>query len=399
MKKAEVMFISAALLLFVSAGVCLCDTFINNQTKETLHGYATSKTEAALTIVRTQEKGPVKLNLNEWTITRDRSGRNNKVIVLPVDDDIMREIETAAFEQEITADADEGPMLLLVEIDTPGGRVDLAQRMCATITKTTNCDVIAYIKGGPHGGAISAGSAVALACNKIYMANNTVIGAATLLTVTRTNDQNDKPKYSVSIQEKSNSMWRAYLASLAQQNNRPGLMARAMVDRSIAVIEVNQGGKRDFIDPVNKKPEQQVIRTWNKSGYLLTLTAQEAVDCTIADGLANSRQELLQKMGLNDANVVVDKKMANARKELEIADRKFDEIRKSLDMKIKQSQNPQTAAKALSILRGARSDFETLIFMAKKYPDMNLDVAKLESELNSVNAAYEKVTAETKNRR
>ncbi len=53
-------------------------------------------------------------------------------------------------------------MLILVEIDTPGGRVDLAQRMCAAITKNADCDVIAFVKGGQYGGAISAGAAVAL---------------------------------------------------------------------------------------------------------------------------------------------------------------------------------------------------------------------------------------------
>ena len=271
--------------------------------------------------------------------------------------------------------------------------------MCAAITKTTNCDVIAYIKGGQYGGAISAGSAIALACDKIYMANNTVIGAATLINISRVSDQGGKPKYALSIEEKSNSMWRAYLASLAQQNSRPGLLARAMVDRSIEVIEVNQAGKRDFIEPMNKKPQQETIRTWNKAGSLLTLTAQEAVECKIADGLVNSRQELLQQLKAADANVVVEKRMSNARRELEIVGRKLAEIRKSLDLKVKQAQNPQPAPKALSILRGARSDFETLIALAKKYPDLHFNVAALESELNSINAEYEKILMESKSRK
>ena len=125
--------------------------------------------------------------------TRDNLGRNNKVIVVPVDDAIMNEIETDAFEKAIADSSQEGPLLILVEIDTPGGRVDLAQRMCTAITKDADCNVIAFIKGGKYGGAISAGAAVALSCNKIYMANNTVIGAATLVTMpknkTRFKDQ------------------------------------------------------------------------------------------------------------------------------------------------------------------------------------------------------------------
>lgn len=400
MKKSEAIFALMVSLSFIFPGVCLSDTFTSNKTGEKLHGYVTSKIEAGLTCVHTEEKAIQKLNLNEWQITRDRVGRNNKVIVLPVENEIMLEIETAAFEQSISAGADDGPLLILVEIDTPGGRIDLAQRMCAAITKAkTYCDVIAFIEGGPNGGAISAGSAIALACDKIYMANNTIIGAATALTISQVKDRDNETKSAISVSEKINSMWRAYLASLAQQNNRPGLMARAMVDRSIEVVEVNQGGKRLFVEPMNKKPEQQSVRTWNKSGSLLTLTAQEAADCSIADGLVKSQQELLNNLQAGDANVIIDKRMANARKEIELVGRKIDEIRKSLDMKVKQAKTPQPTPKALAILRGARSDFETLVTLAKKYPDLQMDTAALEDELNSVNASYEKILMESKSRK
>ncbi len=399
MKKVEATVVFALTWQFVFAGICLSDTFTNRQTKEEVHGYAAGVSEAGQIKVRTLEKGEIVLNPNDWVAVRDRSGRNNKVIVLTVDEPIMYQLETETFEQAIAADANEGPLLILVEIDTPGGRVDYAKQMCAAIVQTTNCDVIAYIKGGQYGGAISAGSAIALACNKIYMANNTVIGAATIVNSTKAQEQGKDKSYKEVIDEKSSSAWRAFLASLAQHNNRSGLLARAMVDSSIDVIEVNQAGGRDFIEPVNKKPQQETVRTWNKSGSLLTLTAQEAAACSIADGLANSRQELLQQLGAGDANVAVEKRMANARRELELVGRKLAEIRKSLDMKIKQAQNPQPAPKALSILRGARSDFETLIALTKKYPDLPFDIAALESELNTINAEYEKILRESKSRK
>ena len=409
---------SAMIILF--AGVCLADTFTNRQTNEKLHGYTTTRLPGSAQSARrddsspktteaengtmsvfTQEKGLLKLNLNEWEIARDNLGRNNKVIVVPVDDAILYEIETDAFEKAIADGSDEGPLFILVEIDTPGGRIDLAHRMCTAITKNADCNVIAFIKGGQYGGAISAGAAVALACNKIYMAENTVIGAATLVTMPK--DKQDyentrKKNYGEVVDEKLSSVWRAYLASLAQQNNRPGLLARAMVDRDIAVVEVNQAGKRLFIEPANKRPDQQVVRTWNRAGSLVTLTAQEAVDCTIADGLVGSREQLLQQLQAGDANVITDKKIANARKELQIAKRRMDEIIKSLDLKIKQSKYPQPAPKFLSILQGARSDFENLKTLAKKYPDLDMDVKDIEKVLNSIQADYENTSRETKRR-
>lgn len=330
-----------------------------------------------------------------WTAT---CFAGNKVIVLPVDNPIMLEIETAAFEKALADDINENPALILIEIDTPGGRIDLAKQMCAAISQGSKCKIIAYIKGGQYGGALSAGAAVALACNKIYMAKNSVIGAATLVTLTK-DEKIKKKSYEDVVDEKLSSAWRAYLASLAQQNDRPGLLARAMVDRNIDVVEVNQQGKRLFIEPANIKPQVQVVKTWNKSGSLVTLTAEEAVNCTIADGLAQSRDELLKQLQLADANVVVDNKMAGARREFQIIERRADEIRKSLDLKARQAQYQQPAQKALGILRGAKADFENLKSLAQKYPDLHYDVRELEQVINSINAEYENAVRQTRSRK
>lgn len=413
--KTVVVLTSASLIL--CAGVCLADTFTNRQTNETLHGYITSRlpssaqstrqddgspktaeAEDGPTSVFTQEKGLLKLNPKEWEIKRDNLGRNNKVIVVPVDDAILYEIETDAFEKAIAESSQEGPLFILVEIDTPGGRVDLAQRMCAAIIQNADCNVIAFVKGGKYGGAISAGAAVALSCNKIYMMEDTIIGAATLVTLPKDKEQLKDRKYEDVVNEKMSSAWRAYLASLAQQNNRPGLLARAMVDSSIEVVEVDQGAKRLFIEPVNKRPDQQVARTWNKSGSLLTLTAREAVECTIADRLVGSREQLLQQLQAGDANVVTDKRIANARKDLQIAQRKMDETLKDFDLKVEQSKYQQPAPKFMGMLRGAKSDVEILKTLAQKYPDLHLDTESIEKELNSINAAYENALRETRKR-
>ena len=230
------------------------------------------------------------------------------------------------------------------------------------------------------------------------MTDNTIIGAATLVTMQKDKEQLKDQKYEDVVNEKYSSAWRAYLASLAQQNDRPGLLARAMVDRTIEVIEVNQGAKRLFIDPVNKRPDQQVTRTWNKPGSLLTLTAREAVDCMIADGLVGSREQLLRQLQAGDANVVTDKKVANARKDLQIAQRKMDEALKDFGLKVEQSKYSQPVPKFMGMLREARTDVETLKTLGKKYPDLHLDTESVEKELTSINAAYENAVRETRKR-
>ena len=255
------------LLLSVLSAICSADTFTNRQRGEVLHGFSTLLSKGSKTVIHTQEKGVVEINLADWTVVPNRLGRNNKVIVLTIEGPIMYEIETAAFERAIEQAIHEGPLFVLLRIDTPGGRTDYAQRICGAISNTGNCPVIAYVEGGEFGGAVSAGAAVALACDKIYMANDTTIGAAATVTISKTGQpQALADMYGKDIAEKFNSAWRAYLASLAEKNHRPGLLAKAMVDKDTEVLEVIDSGSRGFIDPVNKKSDQQTVRIWNKKG-------------------------------------------------------------------------------------------------------------------------------------
>lgn len=317
MHKLQTMILAVFVVLAPFISTCFADTFTHRRTGEVLYGYATSRTEGSKAIVQTQEKGVVKLNLAEWNIVADRLGRNNKIIILTLEDQIMLQIETLAMEQAITRASDEGPLYIVLEIDTPGGRTDLAQRICAAIAEVSNCQVVAFIKGGKYGGAISAGAAVALACDKVYMANNTVIGAATIITFSETGPKDFKKTYGEDVGEKFSSIWRAYLASLAEQNGRPGLLARAMVDKDIEAIEVAEAEKRLFIEPVNKRPNQRIVHTWSKKGSLLTLTAEEAVKCKIADKIVSSRQELIRDLGAEDAEIVINDDINRARRELD----------------------------------------------------------------------------------
>jgi membrane-bound ClpP family serine protease len=387
------------LVVFVLSATCLADTFTNRQTDEVLHGFATLLVKDNKAVVRTQEKGLIEFNLVDWSVVPDRIGRNNKVVVLTLEGPIMYEIETAAFERAIEQAVHEGPLFILLQIDTPGGRCDYAQRICSAISNTANCQVVAYVKGGQFGGAISAGVAVALACNKIYMASDTIIGAAATVTISKSGQpQALADIYGKDVAEKFNSAWRAYLASLAEKNHRPGLLAKAMVDKDTEVVEVISSYSRNFIDPANRQSDQQVVRIWNKEGSLLTLTAREAVECGIADKLADSTQEVLRDLDAASAKVRFDDTVEEAGIELKRANGQLNRILKSIDLKIKQAREPMPDPKALSILRAARSEFATLVKLAKKYPDLQLNVKALEEELNSIEANYQKVRVDSNGR-
>ena len=85
--------------------------------------------------------------------------------------------------------------------------------------------------------------------------------------------------------------------------------------------------------------------------------------------------------------------------ELKRAKGQIARIRKSLDLKTRQLEYPHPTPKILKILRSTRADFQTLIRLAKKYPDLNLDTRPLEDELNSIEAAYDKLKKATRRRR
>jgi len=395
--QAELLIVTLVIFIFCSASPA--DTFVNNKTREVLHGYAASQTNGSKTTVRTAEKGEFTLNLAQWHITPDRLGRNNKVIIFSIDEHIGLEIETQALEQAIVKAADEGPLFILIEIGTPGGQLDLVRRICGAITNTNNCQVFAFVKGGEYGGAISGGAAIAIACDKIYMTNNAVIGAATLVTQSGLGPKDIKKTFGETVGEKLNSAWRSYLASLAEQNGKPGLLAMAMADKDIEVIEVSQASRRLFIEPANIRPQQNIVHIWSKKGSLLTLTAQEAVKCGIADEVVDSRQELLQHLKAETAEIVIYDDLQKARDELKRAQGQVARIRKSLDLKVKQLDYSYSTPKMLNILRNARSDYQTLIRLARKYPDLKLDPTPLEDELNAVEAAYDRLKVGPRRRR
>ena len=387
------------LITFVFGSVSLADTFTNPTTHEILHGYATSQTKGSETTVHTKEKGKLALNLAQWQVKSDRLGRNNKVIVLTFDDLFELQIETEAMKEAIIKSADEGPLFILIEISTPGGRLDRIQQICGQITKTKHCRIIAFIRGGRNRGAISGGAAVAFACDQIFMEDNSVIGAATLVAKIAGGPQDVKKVYGEDLGEKLSSSWRSHLASMAERQGRPGIMAMAMADRDIEVIEVSEGDKSMFIDPANKKPQQNTVHVWSKKGALLTLTAQDAVKCGIADKIFGSREKLLAHLEAEDARIVMNNALQNARQELKRAKLQIERIRKSLDLKTQQLEYEHPAPRMLKILQSARSDFQTLIRLAKKYPDLQLATYPLEEELNSIEAAYDKLRRTTRRRR
>jgi hypothetical protein len=95
----------------------------------------------------------------------------------------------------------------------------------------------------------------------------------------------------------------------------------------------------------------------------------------------------------------MNKDLQDARLELKRVKGQIERIRKSLDLKTQQLEYQHPAPKVLKILRSARSDFQILIRLAKKYPDLKLSSRPFEDELNSIEALYDKIKRNTRRRR
>ena len=163
--------------------------------------------------------------------------------------------------------ADHTMRAVVLEIDTPGGRIDAALTIKDIILKYASEDkrpLIAYIN--TH--AISAGALIALACPKIIMDPTGTIGDAAPVI-------REKGKM-VRLGEKVVSPIRAVFKGLGEKYGRPSKILMAMVDSDIILTRKKHGIRKG-------------------KGKLLTLTARTALRLGVCNGIVSGKKELLKK--------------------------------------------------------------------------------------------------------
>ena len=371
---------------------CKADTFVNRHTGERFNGYAVQRKKQNKTQVYVESKKPQYFDLNDYEVYYNYHGRKNKVFIITINKPIELICETEAFEKSIQVAANQGPLFILIEIDTPGGRGDLMKRLCAAITKIDNCMTVAFISGGQrsrlrrrqdendekYGGAFSAGAFISLACHKIFMADGTAIGAAAPVVGKSKKDLDDVLGETMAAKIISADL--AYIAALAEKNGRPPLLAKAMVDNNVEVVEVLRNDQRFFIEPESKRSEDIEVESWSDKDSLLTLTALEALRCGVADGVVDSEEELFSLFQATRAARVQDKEIATARSYYVAYKIKFDRATAFLDSsKTYVVNSPRENARVRRML--AKKYMRALV-IAKQHPDLKHHVEFLERGLN-----------------
>lgn len=377
--------------------VCPADLFKHKQTGHTYHGYTLMTVNQGKNVIWTQEAGQLEIIPGHYDITYDVRGRNKTVAILAVDDAIATEIETAAFEKAVIAEVNKGPLFILVEIDSPGGRVDLVMRMCAALTAVKWCPAVAFVKGGPNGGAYSGAAALAMACQKLYMAPGTALGAAT---VVAHDDQGQAVDLDTVVgqasSEKMRSAWRNYMASLAQQNQRPAALARAMEDKEIGVLQVRRSGKTLYVESIAKAPSDEIISVLCPKGKLLTLTAMEAAATGMADKIATDIPELLGDLAASDAQTVRNEDIKKSKADLVKVINKFKQLSDNLDrafkeLSAKDEMNGLSRQDLIKSYKNIIQQAKYLIKLKEMYPDVPYESEDVQDFLRQVETDYESI--------
>jgi len=187
---------------------------------------------------------------------------NSKILRVPVVGTI--EMGLAPFIERSIEDARVmGAAAVILDIDTPGGRVDAAEQIVDAISDS-EVPVFAFVNRR----AFSAGALISLATERIYMRPGSVMGAVTPVDGSGTK-----------ASEKIVSAMRSEMRSLAEAHDLDPEIAEAMVDESLAIPNVIEEGK------------------------LLTLTVAEAVSLNYALEVEDMAA-LLNDLELGDAEVL-----------------------------------------------------------------------------------------------
>ena len=158
--------------------------------------------------------------------------------------------------------------LFLVHLNTYGGSVDMADSIRTALLRL-DMPTVAFIDNN----AASAGALIALACDSTYMSQSASIGAATVV------NQSGEP-----MPPKYQNYWSSIMRSTAMSHGKyipqGDSVARWRRDPNIAADMVI--------------PEKAVA-----------FTAAEAVNNGVADGIASSIDDVLEKLNYTDAEIVI----------------------------------------------------------------------------------------------
>ena len=194
--------------------------------------------------------------------------------------------------------------LVILEIDSPGGFVVTTQGIADRLRDIEWARTVAYIPRE----ALSGAAIVALACDDILLAPDARLGDAGQIMM----GEDNAFRY---VPEKERSPLIRQVRDLAEVTGRPPALAEAMLDMDLVVYEVRHRttGEQSYLSE-KEIASSDAPEMWEKlrpvfesrEQQFLTVNGKRAVELTLAQGLANSRDEVRQHYQLSGEVLVLE---------------------------------------------------------------------------------------------
>ncbi len=186
---------------------------------------------------------------------------------------------------------------VLLELDTPGGAVELMKRLGDRLDAMGRDRRLVCLIDRQ---ALSAGAYLAMSCEEIWMVPTATIGAAMPISV---GPAGLPLQLDEDVEEKMLSALRAEFRGWAEQHGRNPAVAEAFVDNEVELQRVSVRGEVRIVsgeqyDQLLQNGEQpSFLEMICASGELLALTSEEALELGFCDGIAVDRDGLLDSLG------------------------------------------------------------------------------------------------------
>jgi hypothetical protein len=192
------------------------------------------------------------------------------------------------------------------------------------------------------------------------------------------------------VGEKFSSAIRAYAGTLAQQNEKPELIAMAMVDKNIDVIEVDSSGKplKIFVDTANKTDEQKQVKIWSDTGNLLLLDSAGAMETQLADGTADSIEDMIEQ--LTNKNIPVERINTHLaiKKKLDAQTDKINEFVKKIEQLNKDLKTADSREKKGITLQLIKQ-YNSVLGIARTTPELGLNISYMKMSVDGLQMDYD----------
>ena len=219
------------------------------------------------------------------------SGNAKKVYILPIREEIMPPL-VYLVRRGVKEAMQEKADLLVLDMNTPGGRVDTCREIISILNQFKG-DTVTYVNKD----AFSAGAFIAVATKRIYMAPESVIGAAAPIMLNPGGE--GVAQVPETYEKKMNSAVRAMVRTSAEKNGYNVAVIEAMIDKDKGLALTNLAGG------------QTNVETVARVGEILTLTNTEAEKNygnppkrLLSSGTVESLDALLVQLGYTGAGRV-----------------------------------------------------------------------------------------------